>query len=104
MSENVNTNFDDDLEKLDEVNEELNVKKDSDNQNKVDEEGLSEEEKKQAEKLRRLREVENRISTDKSKLERDDKLKVIIDLVFIQIVVTKNLQKIMIVSIIILVE
>ena len=72
MSENVNTNFDDDLEKLDEVNEELNVKKDSDNQNKVDEEGLSEEEKKQAEKLRRLREVENRISTDKSKLERDD--------------------------------
>lgn len=40
MSENVNTNFDDDLEKLDEVNEELNVKKDSDNQNKVDEEGL----------------------------------------------------------------
>ena len=30
MSENVNTNFDDDLEKLDEVNEELNVKKDSD--------------------------------------------------------------------------
>ena len=72
MSENVNTNFDDDLEKLDEVNEELNVKKDSDNQNKVDDEGLSEEEKKQAEKLRRLREVENRISTDKSKLERDD--------------------------------
>lgn len=72
MSENVNTNFDDDLEKLDEVNEELNVKKGSDNQNKVDEEGLSEEEKKQAEKLRRLREVENRISTDKSKLERDD--------------------------------
>jgi conjugal transfer protein trbI len=72
MSENVNTNFDDDLEKLDEVNEELNVKKDSDNQNKADEEGLSEEEKKQAEKLRRLREVENRISTDKSKLERDD--------------------------------
>ena len=72
MSENVNTNFDDDLEKLDEVNEELNVKKDSDNQNKVDEEGLSVEEKKQAEKLRRLREVENRISTDKSKLERDD--------------------------------
>lgn len=72
MSENVNTNFDDDLEKLDEVNEELNAKKDSDNQNKADEEGLSEEEKKQAEKLRRLREVENRISTDKSKLERDD--------------------------------
>ena len=72
MSENVNTNFDDDLEKLDEVNEELNAKKDSDNQNKADEEGLSEEEKKQAEKLRRLREVEKRISTDKSKLERDD--------------------------------
>lgn len=72
MSENVNTNFDDDLEKLDEVNEELKVNKDSDNQNKADEEGLSEEEKKQAEKLRRLREVENRISTDKSKLERDD--------------------------------
>lgn len=72
MSENVNTNFDDDLEKLDEVNEELKVNKDSDNQNKTDEEGLSEKEKRQAEKLRRLREVENRISTDKSKLERDD--------------------------------